>query len=449
MRAKKVSAREIVELAIRRAELLSTSINCIAIPLYEEAREQADLADLALARGDITGPLHGIPLTVKDGIATACHPLTSGSASMVETTAAQDDLVWTRLKEAGAILLGKSTAPEFFHQVTTTSPLYGTTRNPWSPSHTPGGSSGGAAAALAAGIGPLALGSDGGGSLRCPASCTAILALKPTAGRVPHEHFPDSFGNYASFGPMARDVSDLHLMLSVMAGGSDHDAASVGRPAYPDTAMPAVEPLRLRIGWIPHPGGYRTDNAILDLSVRALETLENAGAALIEAFPADLLDNAYDAYRVIGAVGHAGRWSQQSEGARSKWSSSFAALVELGRSFTASDLAEAQAKRTILFRKVQTAFRSVDVIATPTLTGPPKAAEAGCSVDSEDYAAWAAGLYPFNLTGHPAISVPCGFTDDGLPVGIQFVAPWYEERRLLAVAQALETANTDRRRPLL
>jgi aspartyl-tRNA(Asn)/glutamyl-tRNA(Gln) amidotransferase subunit A len=440
VREGRLSSEALVAMAIQRAKDTATEINCIAVPRYERALEEARSVDAAIARGEDPGPLCGVPVTVKDGIATAGDRQTLGSLSMVDVIAERDDVVWARLKAAGAILVGKTATPEFYHEVTTHSELHGVTRNPWSLSHTPGGSSGGAAAALAAGIGSIAVGSDGGGSLRCPAACTGTLALKPTVGRIPHESFPDTFGNYSSMGPMARSVQDLAAMFAIMSGPTDRDALSLlVREA--DANRCTGHLAGIRIGWLANPGGYPVEPEISDSCIAALSVLERAGASLQVDFERGLLDGAHAIYRVIGAVGHAGRLRQLGTSARPSWGETFRDIVDLGMSYSAADLAQAQEARTALFRRVQHTFRHIDVIAMPSLTRSPGPAEAPCPVHGEDYAAWAAALYPFNLTGHPAISVPCGFTSRGLPIGIQFVARWHEEERLFDLAAALHAVS--------
>lgn len=448
VRCGKVSSEALVALSVERARKTATALNCIAIPRYEKALDEARAVDAALARGEDPGPLCGVPVTVKDGIATAGDPQTFGSLSMKNAAAERDDVVWARLKSAGAILIGKTTTPEFYHEVTTNSRLYGVTRNPWSLDRTPGGSSGGAAAALAAGIGALAVGSDGGGSLRCPAACTGILALKPTAGRIPHESFPDTFGNYSSIGPMARSVEDLEAMFAIMSGPADRDALSLQARVVQHGSTTGSDLSGIRVGFLTAPGGYDVDTEIADRCSTALSVLERAGAQLRPDVEPGLLDGAHPIYRVIGAVGHAGRLRQLGSSAPALWSDTFRDIVDLGMSYSASDLAQAQEGRTALFRRIQHALRAVDILAMPSLTRPPGAADTACPVHGEDYASWAAALYPFNLTGHPAISVPCGFTADGMPIGIQFVARWHEEDRLFELAAAMQQAMPDsRRRP--
>lgn len=439
--AREISAIEVVSAAIGRAEAVQPRVNCIAIPLYEEALAAARAADARQARGEALGPLHGVPITIKDGVATAGHVNSFGSASRQNDIAAADDIVWQRLKAAGAILIGKTTAPEFFHRITTDSPLYGVTRNPWSLAHSPGGSSGGAAAALAAGVGALAVGSDGGGSLRCPAAWTATVAIKPTMGRVPHGSFSNTFSNYSMIGPMARNVRDLSTMLDVMAGPAAADAASIGRTVVAHDAA-----RRLRIGVLRL---ANVDVEVERLTDAAIGRLAESGAEIVEV-DGSILDGAFDCYRVISSVGQATRLRTTPAAAQALWTESFRALVAEGVTYSAVDYEVAQQRRTGLFRAIQALFETIDVLASPVSTTPPLVIDAESSVGSDAYAVAAAALYPFNLTGHPALSAPCGFTGAGLPVGLQLVAPWYHEARLLALAARLEPDELwDGRRPEL
>jgi len=263
--------------------------------------------------------------------------------------------------------------------------------------------------------------------------------LKPTAGRIPHENFPDTFGNYASMGPMARCVEDLATMFAIMSGPADRDALSLlARPA--DGPRCPGDFGGIRIGWLASPGGYPVETEINGRCLAALAVLEREGASLRQDLAPRLVDGAHAIYRVIGAIGHAGRLRQLGTAARALWGETFRDIVDLGMSFSAADLAQAQEARTALFRRVQHAFRHVDIMAMPSLTRSPGPAGEPCPVQGEDYAAWAAALYPFNLTGHPAISVPVGSTSAGLPVGIQFVARWHEDERLFDLARILQTA---------
>src|SRR6202162_2576041 len=253
--ARRIAARDllpvdIVDAVLARAEAVEPTLNLFALPLFDAARDAARAAEAAVMAGAPLGPLHGVPITVKDNVAVAGLRLANGSAAFMDFVAPADAAVVARVKAAGAIVIGKTNLPEFAHKVLTDSPAFGITRSPWSLDHTPGGSSGGASAALAAGVAPLAIGTDGGGSIRCPASCCGLVGLKATLGRIPFEA-PDGFGNYSFVGPVARRVQDVGVLFSVMAGRLAADPFSLGAPVLPKSVLGAPEGTTagLRIGW--------------------------------------------------------------------------------------------------------------------------------------------------------------------------------------------------------
>ena len=447
--AGKLSPVTLVDAVIARAEQVDPRLNCFATRLFDQARDAARRAEDDVMHGGPLGPLHGVPITVKDGVATAGHKMTCGSYAMEDVVAAADAVVWQRLRAAGAILLGKTATPEFFHKVLTDSPIYGVTRNPWALDRTPGGSSGGAAACLAAGVGPLAVGTDGGGSIRCPASWAGVLGLKATLGRVPHDGFADTFGNYSFVGPMARDVRDMAIMLSVMSGPDISDAHSRAVPPFPLDAVALPMPRGLRVGWMPHFGGTASEPEVAALTAEAVRRMAAEGAEVTE-FSDPIFDDVFDTYVVIATASHAARLGPFVARFGERMTESLKASIAQGGTSSAADLMRAIDRRTVLYRHTQRLFERFDVLAMPTMTIPPPALDAGGAINTPTYAAWARTLYPFNLTGNPAASVPCGFTRDGLPVGLQVVAPWHEEGRIIDVAAFLEAAIrwADRRPPL-
>jgi aspartyl-tRNA(Asn)/glutamyl-tRNA(Gln) amidotransferase subunit A len=367
----------------------------------------------------------------------------------MDFVAPADAAVVARVKAAGAIVIGKTNLPEFAHKVLTDSPAFGITRSPWSLDHTPGGSSGGASAALAAGVAPLAIGTDGGGSIRCPSSCAGLVGLKATLGRIPLEA-PDGFANYFFVGPMARRAQDVSLLLSIMAGKLAADPFSIGAPPPPTPALEAPETASgIRIGWIEHFGRNRTDPEVARLTGAVVRDLEAQGA-LVEELRDPCFDDVFDIYTVIASSAHASRFGGLVERWRERMTPSILDSIEKGTRWSAVDWMRAHDRRTQLFRAVQLVFERFDVIATPTMTAPPKPLDAGGSIATPMYAEWAAPLYPFNLTGHPALSVPAGFTAGGLPVGLQLIGPWFAERQLLRLAALLEAINPwhERRPPL-
>jgi len=347
--------------------------------------------------------------------------------------------VVTRVTQAGAICIGKTNLPEFAHKVLTDSPKFGVTRSPWSLDRTPGGSSGGASAALAAGIAPIAIGTDGGGSIRCPAACTGIAGLKATLGRIPFEAMPEAFANYAFVGPMTRVVEDIPLLLSVMSGAWPEDPYSLTAPPF--VSRPRPDAARgLRVAWIDRFGAIAPEQSVADLTARAVKILESQGAR-IETPAVPEFENVFDTYVVIATTAHAARFESIAQKFGDKVTPSIRESIARGLTYSAAEWQRASDRRTVLFRAVQRLFERFDLIVTPTMTAPAKPIDAGGSIASEMYAEWAGYLYPFNLTGHPAMSVPCGFTSEGLPVGLQLIGPWFGEQRMIDVATALENAG--------
>jgi aspartyl-tRNA(Asn)/glutamyl-tRNA(Gln) amidotransferase subunit A len=442
-----ISATELVAATLDRAESVGRELGIFAVLRAEQALADARAADERLARGQPSGPLDGIPITIKDNLPSAGDRLTNGSLPFADFIAEADSVVVARLKRAGAILIGKTNLPEFAHRVLTDSPLHGVTRSPWNRERTPGGSSGGASAALAAGIAPLAVGTDGGGSIRCPASCAGIVGLKATLGRIPFEIMPEGFANYAYTGPMARTVGDLAMLYSRMAGACAEDPFSLGAPAPPSASLPDLPDVRgRRVAWIERFGSVGLDAEVAHLTGDVVQAMAEAGA-VVEPIEEPAFADVFEYYAVIATAAHAGRLMPLLEREGDRITPSMQACVRQGGTYTAADLVRAGDRRTTLFRRVQCLFDRYDAIVTPTLNAPPKALDAGGAINSAMYSEWAVYLYPFNLTGHPALSVPCGFTADGMPVGLQLVAPWYAEQDLIEIAAWIETARpwADRR----
>ena len=427
----------LMEAVLARAARLDPALRLFAEPMSGAAREAAEQAEAAVEAGSPIGPLHGVPITIKDNIAVAGVPLRAGSRAAPAVVPAADGLTVQRVRAAGAIVVGKTTLPEFAHKVLTDNDVDGVTRNPWRLDRTPGGSSGGAAAALAAGVAPLAIGTDGGGSIRCPASCTGTVGLKPTLGRVPNETAPDGFGSFFNVGPMARTVADVRLLLSVLEGAHPADPHALSRARLPH-AHAARRAGPLRIGVVEQFGDYPTSPAVAAVARRAMDAL-SAGAAVTRLQPACFRD-LFPTYQVLATTAHAARFGHLLDGAGDRLTASMADSIGIGRRWSGVALLQAQDRRTALFRAVQDVFETVDVIAMPAMTAPPPELDFGGSIATEGFGEWAAPLYPFNMTGHPALSLPAGFTDDGLPVGLQLVGPWDGDTLVLDVAECLQDA---------
>lgn len=439
--ARELSPVELMKTTIDRAKTVHQACNILAFDNFEAALAAAEQAEQAVMRGDPIGPLHGVPITVKDNLPTVGHPMTNGSLTAMENRPATDALLWQRLRAAGAILLGKTTTPEFAHKVLTDSRAFGITRSPWSLAHTPGGSSGGASAAVAAGVGAIAVGTDGGGSIRCPASCGGLFGLKPTLGRIPFEIIPDTFSNYAFSGPITRDVRDLDQMLAIMSGPTPVDAHSIGVAPYrhePTAIQPDVRGLR--IGWISAFGGGDVDAEVAQACARTVSLMQQSGAQ-VEDLQVPEFSDVFDYYVVIATAAHAARMGKLAAEQGDRLTDSMRASIAQGQTWSAVQWQQAADRRTALFRKVQGLFERFDLLATPTLDAPPKPIDAGGAINTPMYAKWCRALYPFNLTGHPAASVPCGFSASGLPLGLQLIAPWYDEQRIVRAAAFIEQAQ--------
>ena len=438
MRDGDVSAVQVVDDCLRRIDKLQPKLNAFVTVCADEARAQAAEIDRARAAGRPLGPLAGVPVSVKDILNTKGVRTAWGSRLMENNVPADDAAAVKRLKDAGAVIIGKTTTPEFAYKLLTDSPISGITRNPWNAELTCGGSSGGSAVAVAAGMGPLSLATDAGASTRLPAACCGILGLKPTLGRVPHNQVPDAFNNFIHLGVMARTVDDLELMFNAVAGPHPSDPWSQNRGQSPISNR-ALTPISVQ--WRPLLG-----NTLLDDEIRALceATLRELGAEVRTVD--EPFGNAEAPWRVLQQSNWAARWFSKLGEVESNIEPGFAAGIRAGGAYTGQQLLAATVKRTEFFRKVQGWFERCDLVATPTMSRPPMSAthkvDEPITVNGKPAGdlrvAWAPYLNVFNLTGHPALSVPAGFTRAGLPVGLQLVARWHGEADLFAVARRIE-----------
>ena len=441
IRRKEVSPVAVVDAVLHRIEALQPTVNAFITVTADEAREAARRAEAAVMAGAPLGQLHGVPFSVKDLLFTKGVRTTMGSFIFAEQVPGEDAVPVRRLREAGAILIGKTTTPEFGHKPLTDSPLFGVTRNPWDLSRTPGGSSGGAAAAVASGQGPLALGTDGGGSIRIPAACCGIVGLKPTLGRVPHVHQSDLFSTSSYIGPMTRTVADAAACLDAIVGFDPGDPYS--RPEPPDDPR-GVEVRGLRLGWMPRVGNRLVDGETLAACEAAVRHLEGQGARV------ETVEEDFAAFEPIFLVflqgGLAARIGSHMAKFGDRVAKSLRESVERGAGWSAVDWGHALGQRTVVFRRVQALFRRFDVLVSPTLSRPALTADhdpfqpitIGGEAAGSIRGAWYPYTFPFNLSGHPAVSLPCGWSSDGLPIGLQIVGPWYGDRRVLALAAHLE-----------
>ena len=446
---KEVSPVEITRAVLERAERLQPELNCFITLCADEAMTQARQAEREVMSGQPLGLLHGIPFTVKDLVNTKGVRTTFGAIPYHANVPDHDAVAVARLRGQGAILVGKTTTPEFGTKCLTDSPLFGRTRNAWSATRSSGGSSGGAAVAVASGIAPLAVATDGGGSTRIPAACNGVVGLKQSNGVIPHSQVQDAFGNQTYVTPTTRTVADTALMLQAMAGEDASDPWSIGLAA-PDVvggAAPRGDLRGRRILFCLAPSG-RPVAADVALAFRAgLARLAAHGAELEE-----MASDGFDVEPIWRAINHTAwraRFEQLAADHRDRLSDTFLRQLALAANVSGVDYQRAMFDRTALFRYVQSLFRRADLLAMPTLTRTalPIDQDLFGTIDIDGQVFddvrphWFPWTMPFNMTGHPAISMPCGFARDGLPIGIQLVGPFRGDVELLRVSALLEASQ--------
>jgi aspartyl-tRNA(Asn)/glutamyl-tRNA(Gln) amidotransferase subunit A len=449
IRARRTTAVDAVERCLARIAATQATLNAYATVCADEARAAARAVDRRIAAGEPVGPLAGVPVSVKDIVNTAGVRTMWGSRTMASNVPDADAVAVQRLKAAGAILVGKTTTPEFAYKLVTDSPVTGVTRNPWSLAHTPGGSSGGSAAAVAAGLGPIALATDAGASTRLPAACCGLVGLKPTLGVIPHNQVPDAFNNFIHLGIIARSVADTALALAVMAGPHGSDPHSIAVPAPGALAsLDAPPDLRgRRVAWRPLLGNEHLDAEVRERCRETLAALEAQGAEVVQVD--EPFENVEPTWRILQQSNWAARFFAKLAEVQGQLEPGFVEGIRAGGAYSGPQLLAAIYKRTAIFRAVNAWFAKFDFVATPTFSTPALGidhrADQPLVVDGRDAGdlrvAWAPYLNVFNLTGHPALSVPAGFSRAGLPIGMQLVAPWYADARLLAAARIIETAR--------
>jgi amidase len=445
LRAKEVSAREVVQAHLDRIEQVNPAVNAIVTLVPEMAMHQAEQADNAAARGEFTGPLHGIPVAHKDNHLTAGIRTTFGSRIRAEFVPDVDDLVIERMKGAGAITLGKTNIPEFAAGGHTFNEVFGITRNPYDVSLTAGGSSGGAAAALAAGMHPLADGNDFGGSLRLPAGYCNVIGLRPSAGRVPVYPAADGYAGLSVSGPMARTVADVALLLSVMAGPDRRSPIALEEPGSLFAAVPQGGLVGHRIAFSADLGGaVAVEREVAELVRAAAATCETAGATVEEAAPD--FSGADECFRVLRAwqfeAGNGALFDAHADLVRP----SLYANMLAGRSLTGPEVGRAALLRTTLFHRMREFLEYYDALILPVAPLPAFDADLQFpdTVAGEaqpDYLGWMRTACHVTVTGHPAIAMPAGFSAQGSPIGVQFVGRHRAESELLGLAAGFEAAS--------
>ena len=449
--AKEISARELLELHLARIAEVNVAVNAVVSMDVERSRAAAAEADDATARGDELGPLHGLPHAFKDTHEVAGWTTTFGSPLREKHVPKRDELIAERIRAAGVVVLGKTNVPEWAAGSHTFNPIFGTTRNPYDLSRSAGGSSGGAAAALASGMVPLADGSDMGGSLRNPASFCNVVGLRPSVGRVPAWPTTNAWELTSVGGPMARNVEDLALLLSVIAGPSTRSRMSLETPGS-SFAPPLSGDLQgLRVALTTDLGGaFQVDDQVAGI-VRAQAGVLSAAGALVSEDHLDVT-GAEAAFRTLRAWLFQHRFGAMLAKRPEAFKTSLADNIRAGESLSGADVATAYQRLTSLAEKVRLFFERYDVLVLPVSQVPPFDAgeEYPTTIngqEQETYLDWMRSAFLITVTGCPAISVPAGFTSEGWPVGVQIVAAPKNERLLLEVAHAFEqlTRVGDRR----
>ena len=451
VRERRVSASEVLEAALDRIAATDERLHAFRHVDADGARAAAAALDAAHAGGATPGPLAGVPVGVKEQVAVAGLPREAGSLLMQGHREESDGPAVVRLRAAGAVIVGMTCMPEFGHLAFGHSPLGPATRNPWSSGHTPGGSSSGSAAALAAGQVALALGTDGGGSIRIPAACCGVVGHKPTLGRVPHAPLRAGFSPMSHLGPMARSVGDTALMLDVIAGQDHMDPASLPPEDVSYGEIASHPPVSGRIAWAPQLGHAEADPEVLQPCHATVAALQDDGFEVTEIDP--FLDDWTETWAVLFDVMLAGNIGKQPEEMRSVSDATLVARVERGLTVSATDFLAAEAARRDVWAVFARVYQDFDVVMTPTLLQPPLPVDPATGVTDEPDAwveRWFQHMYPFNLTGQPAVSVPAGLTPDGLPVGLQVVGPRLADGVTLGFAAAAErrTSWNEARPPL-
>lgn len=446
---KEVSPIELTQAVLERIDRLQPTLNAFITVCHEGALAAARQAEQAVMDGAPLGLLHGVPYAVKDLVNTAGVRTTFGSLVYEHNVPAEDAVAAARMKAAGGILLGKTTTPEFGHKALTDAPLFGRSGNPWDLSRSCGGSSGGASAAVAAGLGPIGIATDGGGSTRIPAACCGLVGLKQTLGTVPHSQVQDAFGNYTYVTPLSRTVMDTALQLTAMAGAHPSDPWSIGLAAqdFVTAARPESDLKGRRILW-----SLTLGNTVVARDVRAafeaaLGRFAELGAELVELTEA--VPKMEPIWRVINHASWRARFGELIRDHGARMSPSLLRQLEVGAQWSAVDYQRAMFERTALFRRVQGWFEANDVLVTPTLARTALAIDQDLfepiEIDGVAVGELRSKLFPytlpFNITGHPAMTVPCGFGTDGLPIGLQIVGRLHDEAMLLRVGALYEASE--------
>jgi len=449
--ARELTALEVVRSFLSRIDQINPAVNAYMVVMAEQAEEDARRVDGEIAKGRAPGVLGGVPLGIKDLIDVAGVPTAAGAHRRFHYTPERDAPVISRLRRAGAVILGKTNLHEFAYGVTNINPHTGPVRNPWDPSRIPGGSSGGSAAAVAAGLCAGALGSDTGGSIRIPSSLCGTVGLKPTYDRISRAGVVALAWTLDHLGPITRTTRDAALLLRVMAGADPGDPASVKAepPPFDEPSEDGLSGIRIGV-----PRGFfweRTHSEVYAAATGALRVLADRGATILDV---DLphAEDAGKAVAIILSVEATAYHERRLRGSLGAYGDDLQVRLLRGFFIPGTDYVLAQRARAFITHEFLSAFHGVDVLVTPTTTVPARPIEedpgAGAAVSLAMSTELTRFTNPFNLTGMPALSVPCGFARDGLPIGLQIVGKPFDEALVLRVGHAYEQATEwHRKRP--
>ncbi len=444
IRKKELSAREVMEAHIKQIQLINPTVNAIVTFLPELGLKMADAADKKLCSGDSIGPLHGLPIAHKDLVNTKGILTTLGSPLFKNYIPAKNDLMVKRLQKAGAITIGKTNTPEFGAGSQTYNTVFGETCNPYDTTKTCGGSSGGAAAALACGMLPIADGSDTGGSLRNPANFCNVVGLRTSPGRVPS--YPNSAGwsPLSVQGPMARTVQDVALMLSAIAGPDPRSPISITEPGNRFNIPLQRDFKGVRLAWSQDLGGLPVDNRITQVIDANRHIFESLGCVIEDKEPN--FQDADKSFKILRAWFFALLFGDLVKKHREQIKDTVIWNVEEGFKLSGIQIGEAEKKKTALYHRVRKFMEKYEFLICPVNQVPAfdikqRSISEINNTKMETYIDWMKSCYYITVTGHPAISVPCGFTPEGLPVGVQIVGRHQDELGLLQLAYAFEQAT--------
>lgn len=436
---KKLSPVEVMKASFAQIERFQESLNpFIVIADEADLMKQAKESEARWAKGNPSGILDGLPVTIKDDTGVKGWPLREGSLSTPETPVTEDAPQPARLREAGAIFLGKTTMPEFGHKSATDSPVTGATRNPWNPSKTTGGSSGGAGIAAATGMGYMHLGSDGGGSIRIPAHYCGVYGIKPTTGLVP-EWPPSPFSGMATSGPLTQHVEDSALMLDVISGADLRDWYSAPYQKH-DFAKNLTKPVKhLRIAYAPTINGAPVDPEVAHFTAEAAKKLQAYGTVEEISFEIPKLIETWNSHWMMIA---AWIYSKAPQGSHEKMDPYFRKWAARGDKLSLNEFGDAQVDRANIGMEMNRLMAKYDIIVLPAMAKTAYTVEQGQNAGTDDreepFNNWIPFTFPANLTKQPAASLPCGVTKDGMPVGVQIMSGYLKDGLVLNVSHALE-----------